>query len=580
VENQNEITDVIGFDTESFLDGKPFLYTDSFGTYYFPEDIPQKIFSQKYETSHFVCWNLKYDSGSILYNLPKEKLQELWLKTETEYDGYKYEYIPHKLLRISRGKKSIKFWDIAQFYGGSLNYNAKKYLRKSKIDIPTKKFSPEYVAENLDMIGRYCVQDSRLTRELAIYFLKHLNQFGVFPNNLYSTASISLNWFKNNGKIVDVWRFWRCYPELLEYACHSYYGGKFEVTARGSFYGYEYDIISAYAYEISNLVDISDAHIVKSSQYVKKAVYGFLKVYIENETLFYSPVTFKDTNVNIYPIGNFETYITKQEYDFIVGKGVKVKILSGYWIVPEKISYPYRDRIKKLYRLKESLKTKNPFLSQIAKLMMNSFYGKMCQLIPMYDGTLRAGSAWNPIYSAVITANVRIRMSEIQNRLGKHCVAVHTDSVITDTPLPDEYIGNDIGKFKLCLDGKTVVIMSGMYQIGNKVAYRGISSLENIDWFVILKQMGNRSTYDIPNMVVKSWIEAVRTDTIDKINLFVNDVKHININCDSKRIWTERATGKKLLSGLQYSDPKVILQDMIQKGGEKNGYKTNRILQV
>jgi hypothetical protein len=578
--NKNVITEVVGFDTESYETGKPFLFCSSKGDWFYLEDIPDKLFSRKYEGTHFVCYNLKYDSGSLIWQLPDTNKKELWELTKTKYNGYTYFYIPHKLLRITRGKNSIKFWDISQFFVGGLDKNAKKYLHKSKLELSTKKFSYDYVTRNLDLIGRYCINDAKLTKELADYLLKHIHKFKIYPNSIYSTASISFNWFKNNGKIIDVWRFWKFYRELLEYACHSYYGGKFELTARGSFYGYEYDIISAYANEVSNLVDISNAHIVKSNRYIKEATYGFLEVAIDNQNIDYHPITIKQRTLNTYPLGNYSTYITKQEYDYLVNRKVKVEILSGYWLIIYNKSYPYQKRITKLYRIKEYTKKTNPFISKLAKLMMNSFYGKMCQLIPDEKGNLKAGSGWCPIYASIVTANVRIKISEIQEKLGKNCLAVHTDSVITDVKLPGEYIGKKVGQLELKEEGKCILVLCGMYQIGTKVAYRGIDTSEKINWETILRKIGNRSTYDLPTKTVKSWIEALRTNTPDEINKFIDNYKYINLNIDSKRIWESKTTGNKLLAGIEYSLPKVKVDMFSIVGSKRNGNKENRLLRV
>jgi len=551
------LTEFTGLDTETYISGKPFLFCFSDGTILFYEDIPDKLFTREYRDTHFVVWNLKFDSGSLIYHLPKQNKVELKQLQKTYYNGYKYEYIPHKRLRICRGSKGVTFWDIMQFFGMSLQRASLEYLNESKLDIETKEFTLDYVSKNIDSISQYCIRDSYLTKQLIDYLLKYIRKFEILPNNLYSPASLSFTYFKKHSRIVDIWYYWKYHKESVKFGCNSYYGGKFEVTARGKFYGYEYDINSAYPYEIANLIDISDGVCKQSKEYIKDAVYGFLYCDVNIPDNLHHSITIKDLNINYYPCGKFRCYITKQEYDWLVERGVKVKILDGYWIIVFDIKYPYRQLVNKLYRIKEEYKIKDKTISRLAKLMLNSFYGKMCQLIEKPDGSLQAGSGWNIFYASIITANVRLRVSDIQNLLLQDCLAVHTDSVITTKKIPDNLLSQGLGAWELKKEGAGVILMSGVYEIGNKVANRGFPVDSSFTWSDILKRIGNESVYKFSNRICRSWIHAVELDREFEINKFLDEVKELDLNIDHKRVWLSKTTGNKLLQGLEQSIPKI-----------------------
>jgi hypothetical protein len=554
------IRDVIGLDSETLLSGKPFLFCTSLGDSFTLDDIPLIFFSRKYRGKNLVVYNLKFDSGSLLYKLPLKTLNELREKTEVEFEGYHYTYIPHKLLRIRKGKNAVSFWDILGFFKMSLDRASHKYLNDTKKHIETKKFHIDYVRKNLEHIKEYCIYDSQLTRRLALYLLEKLHVIKLYPNTLYSTASISFQYFKQNSRIVTSWDLWENNREVLRYACNSYYGGKVEITSRGTFKGYEYDINSAYAAEISNLINIKDCKVIRSHKYVKEAAYAFYRVYINDLEGISHSIVVKVKNMNIYPVGSFYAYITKPELEYLQTNNVDVKIIDAYHLLVGSIEYPYRETVNKLQRIKEEYKNKDIFVSEIAKLCNNSFYGKMCQLIEDYEGYLNAGVGWNPVYAATITANVRLKVAEIQNIFKGECLSVHTDAVITTRELPKKYLGDGLGAMLLKRQGNGIMIMSGMYKLAEKNAYRGFKMPSSFDWFDKLSDMGDSSKTELTFNEAKSWITAVVQKKIDEINRFSDNIKTLDLNSESKRLWLRKTNAHLLLTELERSLPKVYIE--------------------
>jgi hypothetical protein len=564
-----EIEYLYGFDTEAFTSGKPFLYTFSDGKIYHEKDIEaatliMDIFDN-FKGCDCAVYNLKYDSGALLYNLPKDNKIELWKTTFTRFLSLKIEYIPHKALIISKGKQRLRFWDIAQFFHQSLDSAAKKYLGESKIDMETKIFTREYVEKNIKEIRKYCLQDSILTSKLGNFFLKKLEEFGMRCTSLYSGASLSFRYFADNAKIVTSWRFWKYYPEVLKYALDSYEGGKFEITARGSFQGYEYDLCSAYPSEIRNLIDISLCHVVKSSKYQNDSIYGFIRCHIKNKG-FHVPFGIMKNNVRIYPTGEYYLTITKAEYDYAVSIGIEIEIISGFWLFVEDIHYLYRKPVDTIFNLKSKYKNKDAALYNTCKIIANSFYGKLCQVIENYKNEAVAGIGWNPVYASIITANTRIKVCRMQNLLKEKCIAVHTDSIMTLEPIDKKYVSGKLGEFDFVTNGDGILIACGQYEIGDKDAYKGFNPLHADDWIKILNKNLNKSIIEYPVLKVESWIEAVAKGHFNKINLFSKEVKKIDLNADIKRTWLKNIKAKNLLERLEQSLPMIICETKKPEG--------------
>ncbi|MBA7534495.1 hypothetical protein ES705_26743 [subsurface metagenome] len=164
---------------------------------------------------------------------------------------------------------------------------------------------------------------------------------------------------------------------------------------------------------------------------------------------------------------------------------------------------------------------------------MNSYYGKFIQLIE--KGTYyNAGTTWNPIYGAVITSNVRIRMSRAQMDYPS-IRAVHTDSVLSTTPIKisePEHLGVFVPKGK----GEGVILGAGIYQLGSKVKFRGLHG--KVELMELLKGCGK--TMSINYVHAYTWREiAHRGWETNKINLFETIPKNISVNFDQKRLWLD-----------------------------------------
>ncbi|GAH45335.1 unnamed protein product, partial [marine sediment metagenome] len=264
-------------------------------------------------------------------------------------------------------------------------------------------------------------------------------------------------------------------------------------------------------------------------EYQDDAQYGFLRVNVNYMPPCYHPLSVKRGLLNVYPCGCFDRTITKAEYDYILTLGAEVEIVDAWWLKVTRKLYPYRKVVEELYSRKTDLKGKDDMGYNIVKIMLNGFYGKMWQMVKQPDGTIKAGCAWNPIYAAVITANARIRMSEIQNSLGKDCLAVHTDSVILRQPHLDKVCSPDLGLWNLTAQGDTLIIGCGIYQIGDKVRIRGFPYKEKGGLIKLLTDSPGKSKIKIPTFIIQSWRLACFRGRFGEVNLPLKELKVLDL---------------------------------------------------
>lgn len=531
-----ESISVLGIDTEADTDGKCFMICSSLGDVWKPEHLPGCLFDRKHRDQTYVAYNLKYDMGALIQHLPIENLAELRTTNRTTFGDYKYHVIANKLLSISKGHKYIKVYDMLNFYQSSLEKAAQKYLGEGKLEQDTKEYTEELINDNWDNIAEYCIKDAQLVQRLAERLIGQFETWGLKVRKLYSTAHVSYSWFSAKCGHPSVDYFWRMERRVLDMAMESYNGGKFEITTKGSGYFYEYDISSAYPYSIRNLVGLENARVVWDNKYRKTAVYGFLNCNINIPLELPSPVALKRGTLNTYPSGNFQKTITKQEYEYLVNNGADCIIRYACWIHVDKKTYPYREEIDRLYALKTELKdTDNKLAYHTIKILMNSLYGKFVQIIQNGEHW-RAGASWNPIYASVITADTRVKISELQRQYDS-IWAVHTDSIISDKSLPYEK-DLTLGALSYETEGKGLIAGCGIYQIGEKTALRGVGSP------IALLEMAKNSgeTLTIQRKAPKTWRQVIFHGwDADRINRFENELKELRPNSDRKRLWIHDA---------------------------------------
>jgi hypothetical protein len=525
----------IGFDTEADRSGKTFLYCLSTGESYTPDTLLEGLFDREHRGKTYVVYNLKYEQGAILQNLSHEALDIIRKEGKVTVGDYTFRVVGYKMLRISRGKNSVTFWDMFSFFNMSLASAARQFTSLKKMDINVELFTPEYIEANIKRITRYCIRDAQITTALFDVLKGMCNRLGISPTTFYSIATIGYKYARENCNYVTVQRLWKSHRDVLEAACKAYSGGKFEITTRGKGHFYEYDINSAYPYELANLVDISKTRVVHTKTYRPGAIYGFLHIdaWLPGDES--HPVPIKRGNVNIFPSGHFRRWVGKASYEFLRDlPGSKIKIIRAIWLYPRYKRKPYHSLIHKLFRIKaEAKRTGDKELYFFTWKLTNSLYGKQVQLIRKGD-IIEASTCWNPVYGAIITENVRIRVARLQLE-HPEIVAVHTDSVMSTKKLPLK-CSDKMGDWSLKEYGLGIILGCGFYQIADKVRVRGFPSQTNL--FELL----NKSPPEIriPDKRAITWkmVTANHWDG-DMINRFIDIEKVLNINFDHKRIWSD-----------------------------------------
>ena len=545
----------VGLDTET-ISGKCRLIGLSNGEYFIVRNVHDLLlFLKTQQKQNFLAYNADYDAQSILVHLPKKELDYLMKGIEIEYEGIKFLYYRRKFLKFN----SNWLFDVYQYYhAGTLDAAAQKFLGKKKLEVKSKIFDEKTIYDPKTI--KYCINDAKLAYEL---FMK---MYRTLPKELLETKPISTAYYsaKYFRKELSLNRIPNAVNEI---ARQAYHGGLFTINTKGHFYNlFNYDIVSAYPFEICKLRGMQNLNVVNHKGYVKDAAYGFYQVKVNIKDKYVSPLIYKHKGLCLNPVGKYEGFITKKEFESIMH--YDPEIVSGYHIFCNDYT-PFKKRMEQVFYRKCNDENKI-----VWKYLANSLYGKTASALKVYrdkdlvlDDSLfevieRDGRYYykvedieksNFIYASEITANTRLRM---YNEIYKHrenIIAVQTDSLVSKIPLQDlEVDPNKLGAWKLEKWDEAYMIGSGVYfyRIG-KVwhgKFRGFNFSGAKVEDILDRLLSSEKTFvDFDILKRISIQESKRTHNEDMANAIVNTTRKLNINFDRKRIWLGKwESGKEL----------------------------------
>ncbi len=531
------------FDTETYK-GTCKLLADSTGRKILNPNFDEAIKFLWYKPNkslYRAFYNLDFDISAILKLYDDIDMIDKLIHGEVvSYKGFLFTYIRPKMFKISKGHSSLFFTDLFNMYLMSLNKASETFLDDKKLDVINAKRlnrSSKYWRENEADIIKYCIKDAELTANLGNLLIKEIKGVGLqLPRYMTSSASLSKQYFRYNCYIPSLQKI----PiRILDIAFQTYYGGRFEILKRGYFDDlYYYDINSAYPETISELPSLKYGNWKNSYEINPKECIGFYKVILHIPESYISPFVIRPKKyVVMFPSGHFGAWITWYEADLL--RDCIVKVVKGYEYVPgSKEYFPFKKAILNLYRQKQKYKDKNDTWYHIVKITMNALYGCFVEKHKRFDELTYSGVLFNPIWASIITAKTRWKLlNDVKKSDWKHIVAFHTDSILSTKPLElkcDEKIGN----WKLEKHDSGVILMTGIYQIGDITKRRGFKA-EKIDWIKLLENNKDLDYIPMPQLHVNKIAEILkRFHNLKEVNKFIRFWKELRLNSDQKRNWS------------------------------------------
>jgi len=546
---------VVGIDTESLVTGYAFVVCDSDGRHVWIrsfEDVLDFFNHDDYAHCLLVAYNLNFDASVMLKWAGKAVCTELIDKNHVSLPNCVIQYIPSKYLQFRFGNNYIRIFDVAQFFQGSLNYNAQTYLGSSKIDVGSKEFfSEDYGRQD---ILNYCTYDAFLTKGLGEYVVNAFDKVGVRVTSLASPASVVESYMLDQLLLLN---HVRCVPrKALEFAIRSFSGAWFENFKAGYFpVTYRYDLVSAYPSVIRDLVDLRLGYWVEGTKPPKNALYGYVRAEVMVPQTYISPVVFRNAlDEPLRPHGSWTTYMTMQELLWAREHGVRVKVYDGVWFIPEGEKYLFRSVIDKFFEIKRDHKS-GSMESWSAKIALTGVYGKFLQHRNQVGGRL-----YNPIYATEITSRVRLQMADAALSKPDAMIGIMSDCVVSQEPL-DLPIGREMGMWSRKGPDGSLWIGPAQYET------EGLDHrFRKIPWKSLLEKNKFVSEYKIVRKGPLTLAQGIRHDRFEDVGVFLNhpmtfDIRKLNW----RRFWPQRPTcGGDLLCS-QYDSKQLHISSRLRE---------------
>lgn len=499
---------IVGFDVETYNNNKDLsccsIYSDNKSEFFkSKQEFFNYLFNENSEISMYnsmiFCTNLKFDFFSVfdkgeafkLFKIIERGSSLIMCLSYIDFKEKKFinpsEYKKIYALAKEEDKKNktniaqkinsrfrkITFCDTLNIMKASVK-ELGKIINIEKIELDPKLLGKlPKTEEEWQQMKEYNINDSKITYSFIKWFQNEINNIG--GNLKVTIASISLDVFRR--KYLNLW-IKQSPKECINLEYKAMYGGRTEIYKRGLFYNLRtYDKTSLYPAMMRN-----NEFPFPSGFFANKIGSDDIKSY---EGICYAELLCPKDLFPFLPVRNFKlifpTGLIKGYYDFF---SLRQAINLGYSLKKLKEGVIYKNRFKPfvhfvddLFSLRERYKRENNPCHHVAKILMNSNFGKWGtrydnkEIICTRDQvgeTLNQGDSvfpydlnfdlWkvktsdqsvipkyvHPIFSIYITAYARFEMYQEMKKIGfNHIYYIDTDGIKTDRVINcDGALGN------------------------------------------------------------------------------------------------------------------------------------------
>lgn len=417
---------------------------------------------------------------------------------------FPYTFVTEKTLNYIGNTPAIEY-----YHTGKKDVSLEEYLKVKKTHWDLKQETIKYLESDLISLlqimyefSQYIFDSHRIqvTECLTITSIA----VKIFLSNHYHEKGKHLPLIKNRVIYEDIKQAY--YGGLSE--VYRGYGENLYYYDVNSLYPY-----AALEDTIGNLCTYIETYTEEDSLDIQKdKLFGFFYCDVKtNKHDYFGLLPYRHLGLLTYPLGEFSGWFFSSQIEFAQKNGYEIKIRKGYKF--NKISNVFDDYVKTIYKEKnENFGGKRLIAKLLLNALLGRFgmhidkkitslidndetYMNIISRYPVYDDKViseelyllshgaeisknvceqhginyidvlndsKGGSSiqeeFNTVrnvsvgVSASITAYSSIFMLKIKKyiqSLGGQIYYTDTDSIVTNIPLPEEYIGNDIGQFKL-----------------------------------------------------------------------------------------------------------------------------------
>lgn len=371
---------------------------------------------------------LSYDWTKIFADLPNESIHALYRPelrarpngafSRVEFEQYKIHWLAGAVW-LSDGKRKATIWDLGKYYQGPFINALKDWNIRPDVQdeiAAMKKRRSVFTYKEISRIRRYCLNECEALAAFATAVEQAHTDADLKPRGWFgpgSTASALLKRhdIQEQRGIVP--------PIMLEPVACAFFGGRAEISRKGSVAGpiYSYDISSAYPYHASRLPclvhgrweRVTRERALTGKGVVQALVHGHLHPTRAPAPPPWGPlpVRLADDTI-VFPNGGASGWWWREEWQAARETGwCGVKFGHAYVLRRECECQPF-SFMPELFARRRAV-GKEGGEGKVLKLALNSVYGKLAQTV---GGAQYASRVW----AGMITSGTRAQVLRLMMR--------------------------------------------------------------------------------------------------------------------------------------------------------------------
>lgn len=436
-------------------------------------------------------YSINYDIQRLLRTLPLTKIAAALDRQVVEIkegdQRFLIRYLPRKCLEVfQRGGTAFRLYDVASFFQQAFVSTCKQWIpcHKQQIEFMSgwKAKRGGFTEVDRQEIGRYNDTENQCLDAIMEKLYSAFSRYGLRPPTHPwgpgAVADVALRIFgmqKFHSLGAD-------YPEEVRGMIgRAFFGGRAQVLQVGHFNeAFDYDLHSAYPAAIVRTLASSTGDWREETDFA--TIHDAALYEVQWETDLDNPLTpFPHRGA-----GGRISYPHKGEgcyWGIEVRAAVSVfgcdciRINRAWRFYPDNTDCWswYKDLADARVMLK---KQGEKDLERVAKLVLNSVYGKTAQTKP------GPGRWTSLLWAGMITAFCRARVLELASQDPSAVIFAATDGLMTTRPL-EVSDNTELGEWGRGGSGSLFVVQPGVYLFGDKSRTRGFS---NCDWSELQRQ--------------------------------------------------------------------------------------------
>ena len=337
------------------------VYDDRKGYRYYltvKEFIEKELTSENYGVTYFAHAGGKYDFQFLFDTLVKENWVENRYDVEMAFNGSSAFLVDICNKRNTNKNHKWRFADSVFLFQATIKEIGKLIgMEKGEVDFET---------QNFNELRDYNEIDCRILYE----GIKQLDvRLRLMGGGLKVTlASSAMRLFQSKYLKQEI----ETSNAINEIARDSYFASRVEVFKKECGEADYWDICSSFPYSMTKPLP---ATCIKVQKEIPKGKLYIAKVRVTVPDMYLPPTPIRDKHMRIiFPVGSWESYLTKCDIELAERVGCKIKNLKEVYIFEEFTDL--KDYVLDLYEKKA---TSKGFERLLYKLLLNSLYGKFAE---------------------------------------------------------------------------------------------------------------------------------------------------------------------------------------------------------